>query len=366
MLKDFFDHDYLDEQESYYFGDSQDGALLDEEEVGEAEESVVDHDGEEVRAPSEALLNSEPDPEAMSYADSVDQLMSDFKSKKIDINKFSICMKPHCDRLAKNIAYRRRVTEKYLIDDFSQYLQILCITTLMERFDVEKGSFLNYLYSTGLFESGSFFAKNRLGVDTVGGRISYMVRDHRFADRVITNEDVESAKAAFSAQLLEDTTIKQAHETRKPRARNNITRPLTKACQEIKKVRRKLCLTQREFAELLHIDYERLRSYEYGRAQTPSHILDAARNLIVTYYGSDEAPDVSWTKKERMSDIVQRWIKQLEMAEMPFSKVAEALGVSRMTISRWRNNQTRPDTRILLDMQRYVDALERKVVTTTH
>ncbi len=291
----------------------------------------------------------------------IDMAVSDYFEQKIDTNKLARKMKPHCDRIALSVANRRRARERYLIEDFSQYLQILCITTLLDRYDTSRGTFLNYLYSTALFESGAFFMKNRLGVNTVGEKISYMVRDTNFAGRIISQSLLENAKNKFNRLLKEDDSINKTTK-RAARRRSIPVKPVSNDHEEIKTIRNKLCLTQREFAEMLHIDYERLRSYEYGRASTPVHIIKSARDLLLSYEMSGDEPDTEWTQEESMSDIIERWATQLGLGSASYASIAETLGVSRMTISRWKNNQTRPGSRTLLEIQRYVDSLQRKLV----
>jgi transcriptional regulator with XRE-family HTH domain len=319
-------------------------------EISMVSDTKNDHTGSSEHLFADALENN-----------TVDMAVSDYFEQKIDTNELARKMKPHCDRVALSVANRRRVRERYLIEDFSQYLQILCVTNLLDRYDSSRGTFLNYLYSTALFESGAFFMKNRLGVNTAGDKISYMVRDTNFANRVLSQDMVEEAKNTFTRLLQRDDSINQATKRAKRRS-NNLVKTVSNDHEQIKEIRKKLCLTQREFAEMLHIDYERLRSYEYGRASTPAHILKAAQDLALSYASSDDEPDTTWTTDESMAEILERWATQLGLHGSSYANIAETLGVSRMTISRWKNNQTRPGIRTLLEIQRYVDSLQRKLV----
>lgn len=108
---------------------------------------------------------------------------------------------------------------------------------------------------------------------------------------------------------------------------------------ELVKIRHQLGYSQDLFAKALNIGVPCLASYEYGRtAGVPAHVMAAARGLLQEL-GCNDAKEF---ENIPMSKILDRWATQLSIPYSDDNALSKALTVSKATISRWKNNKTRP------------------------
>ena len=109
--------------------------------------------------------------------------------------------------------------------------------------------------------------------------------------------------------------------------------------EELVNIRHQLCYSQELFANALNIGVPCLASYEYGRTSgVPENIMGIARGLL-NEVGSADAKEY---ENIPMNEILSKWAKQLGIAYEDDVSLSKALTVSPATISRWKNNKTRP------------------------
>lgn len=109
--------------------------------------------------------------------------------------------------------------------------------------------------------------------------------------------------------------------------------------EELVNIRHLLSYSQDLFAKALNIGVPCLASYEYGRTTgVPENIMKAARELLdeIGCTNSKEFENIP------MSKILEKWAKQLNIDYSDDIPLSKALTVSPATISRWKNNKTRP------------------------
>lgn len=109
--------------------------------------------------------------------------------------------------------------------------------------------------------------------------------------------------------------------------------------EELVNIRHQLCYSQDVFAKALGIGVPRLASYEYGRTSgVPDKVMDTARGLL------DEVgcADAKEYENIPMSKILAQWAKELGIDYDDDIALSKVLTVSTATISRWKNNKTRP------------------------
>ena len=112
-----------------------------------------------------------------------------------------------------------------------------------------------------------------------------------------------------------------------------------------------LGLRNQDYAFALGIGLPRLSSYIYGRtASVPDEVMEKARGLLA------EEPH----RRERlkrfdrdMSVILTDWMKRLGTNDD--EDMGTTLGVTKMTIYRWRNNETKPDATALARYEQRID-----------
>jgi DNA-binding transcriptional regulator YiaG len=139
-----------------------------------------------------------------------------------------------------------------------------------------------------------------------------------------------------------------------PRARRAATpnreTKLSDDQRELVEIIEGLGIHNQDFAAALGIGLPRLSSYIYGRtASVPDTVMQMAREL------RDEDPQAKAKRdrfKKPMSQILNQWQKQLEVDNDP--ELAQCLGVTKMTIFRWRNDQTKPDQTALVRYEQMV------------
>ncbi|WP_432263270.1 hypothetical protein [Cupriavidus sp. TMH.W2] len=145
-----------------------------------------------------------------------------------------------------------------------------------------------------------------------------------------------------TAEADAETVAAPALQRRAPRARRGSaarTEDLSKEQRELVEICEGLGLRNQDFAAALGIGLPRLSSYIYGRtASVPEDIMTMARQM------RDEDPEAK-ARQERfnrpMSQILNEWASDLEIDND--AELAVTLGVTKMTIFRWRNNETKPD-----------------------
>ena len=104
-------------------------------------------------------------------------------------------------------------------------------------------------------------------------------------------------------------------------------------------IRHQLGYSQELFAEAWGLGVPRLASYEYGRtAGVPKAVMDKARELL----NEVGCADIKEYENVPMSKILAGWAKQMGIPYEEDIALSKALTVSPATISRWKNDKTRP------------------------
>lgn len=131
--------------------------------------------------------------------------------------------------------------------------------------------------------------------------------------------------------------------------------------QELVDIRRKLNLSQAQFAEELGIGVPRLSSYEYGRAgRVPEWIMTAARGLSNKNGYTQESVRMKFDELD-MPTILQGWAKALDVDYEDNRQLAALLGTSVSTITRWKKNLIRPSLQSLVFHEHMVDQAKQKL-----
>jgi DNA-binding transcriptional regulator YiaG len=118
-------------------------------------------------------------------------------------------------------------------------------------------------------------------------------------------------------------------------------------------------LRKQDFAAELGIGLSRLSSYLYGHTlAVPPEILQTARLLLKEHRRIPSERQRELAKP--MDKLIAQWMRKLGV--QTDVAVAELLGVSTMTIHRWRNNVVRPDKTALVRYAGIVDALSARVL----
>ncbi|WP_223508697.1 MULTISPECIES: hypothetical protein [unclassified Pseudomonas] len=126
--------------------------------------------------------------------------------------------------------------------------------------------------------------------------------------------------------------------------------------QELVDIGNKLGLRNQDYAFALGIGLPRLSSYIYGRtASVPDDVMNKARALF-----AEEPLRVERLKRfnRPMSQIFQEWEKRLNPKND--EDLATMLGVTKMTIYRWRNDETKPDPTALARYEQWIDEYEKR------
>ena len=117
-------------------------------------------------------------------------------------------------------------------------------------------------------------------------------------------------------------------------------------------------IRNQDFAVLLGIGLPRLSSYIYGRtASVPKDVMERARALLAEQ-GQANAENRQRFSGE-MSTILAGWEKAL--GTKTNEEFANFLGITTMTIHRWRTNETRPDLTALVRYQALVEQLKLRM-----
>lgn len=315
-----------------------------------------------------------------------------FKDKRIDEDQFARLIFPTLQRLAKVVGYRQGVDP----DDLTSELWILTRTKLVETFDPAslpsaKCGIEPFLMGCArLIASPNGVRNLRAPMEEIC--LSDIKSDgwkNNDADSVSGQEFIENVPDPHSDSALFDThrqrmldeiqlrlcdnqkkaswstgnisgQMKKEQKNMKKSAvpgvrlvaqkRQKIALPMPpkrppKAAklspdqEELVNIRHQLCYSQDVFAKALGIGAPRLASYEYGRTSgVPEKVMDTARGLL------DEVgcADAKEYENIPMSKILAQWAKELGIDYDDDIALSKILTVSTATISRWKNNKTRP------------------------
>jgi len=311
-----------------------------------------------------------------------------FREKRINEDQFASLIFPTLQRLAKVIGFRQGVDS----DDLTSELWILARTKLVETFDptllpnAECGIEPFLMKCARLISSRNGVRSLRAPQEEIcvsdikpGGDA-----DSMFGEELIENlPDLNSDSALFDAyrqKMLNEIQLRLCDNQKKvPWPTRNISghtkkeqtrmkksavpgvrlveQELTKNTlpmppkrppkaallsidqEELVNIRHKLSYSQDIFAKALGIGVPRLASYEYGRTSgVPETVMETARGLL------DEVgcADAKEYENIPMSKILTQWAEQLGIDYSDDIALSKALTVSSATISRWKNNKTRP------------------------
>lgn len=126
--------------------------------------------------------------------------------------------------------------------------------------------------------------------------------------------------------------------------------------QELVDIGSKLGLRNQDYAFALGIGLPRLSSYIYGRtASVPDEVMKKARALF-----AEEPLRVERLKRfnRPMSKIFEEWETRLN--PKTDEDLATMLGVTKMTIYRWRNDETKPDPTALARYEQWIGEYEKR------
>lgn len=315
-----------------------------------------------------------------------------FKDKRIGEDQFASLIFPTLKRLAKVIGYRQGVDP----DDLASELWILTRTKLVEAFDpaslpsAECGIEPFLMGCARLISSPNGVRNLRAPSEEIC--VSDIRPDgckNNESDSISGQEFIENVPDSHSDSALSDTyrqrmldeiqlrlcdnqkkaswstkniggQIKKEQENMKKSAvpgvrlvaqkRQNNALPMPpkrppKAAklsldqEELVNIRHQLSYSQDVFAKALGIGVPCLASYEYGRTSgVPLAVMETARGLL------DEigCADVKEYENIPMNKILAGWAKQMGIPYEEDITLSKALTVSPATISRWKNNKTRP------------------------
>ncbi|WP_200874355.1 helix-turn-helix domain-containing protein [Ferrovum myxofaciens] len=132
---------------------------------------------------------------------------------------------------------------------------------------------------------------------------------------------------------------------------------------ELRHIRETLGYSQAVMAHRLGIGVPTYSSYEYGRTgKVPEQIMTIAREELVL---EERQVNTLRTKyKADMSSIVRRWAVMAGVDPDNNQELAALCGVSIPTISRWRNNQIKPELDALVRYEQNVTdriAIRKKI-----
>ena len=315
-----------------------------------------------------------------------------FKDKRIDENQFAVFIFPTLKRLAKVVGYRQGIDP----DDLASELWILTRTKLVETFDP---AFLSN--SECGIESFLMGCAKRISSSNGVRNLRAPPEEICVSDfeRELINDDMElmsnlsvienipdpysesALSDAYRQGMLDEIQLHLCDNQRnrlgptenmgiqvnqeqinmkkstvpgvrlvavKERPNNALPMPpkrppkaakLSPDQEELVNIRHQLCYSQELFANALNIGVPCLASYEYGRTSgVPENIMGIARGLL-NEVGCADAKEY---ENIPMNKILAKWAKQLGIAYEDDVALSKALTVSPATISRWKNNKTRP------------------------
>ena len=316
-----------------------------------------------------------------------------FKDKRIDESQFAVFIFPTLKRIAKIVGYRQDVDP----DDLASELWILTCTKLVEAFDPKLNSACGvepYLMGCAMRISSPNGVRNlrapreEIYVSDCMSEFEHQFQneDMELMNSISVTESVpdpysESALADTYRKIMLDEILLRLCDNQKSKScptkdisgqvtkeleymmksavpgvrlvvqeRQNIVLPMPpkrppKAAklspdqEELVNIRIQLCYSQDLFAKALGIGVPCLASYEYGRTSgVPEQVIKTARELLEEV-GCADAKEY---ENIPMNEILAKWAKQLGIAYEDDIALSKALTVSSATISRWKNNKTRP------------------------
>jgi hypothetical protein len=158
--------------------------------------------------------------------------------------------------------------------------------------------------------------------------------------------DLTAAKAAKSGKKgkADDADQKQ--------------RELSPDQKELVDIIAKLEIRNQDFAVLLGIGLPRLSSYIYGRtASVPQDVMERAREILTEQ--SKANAELRQRFSGTMAEILVGWEQALGTETN--EEIANYLGVTTMTIHRWRTNETRPDLTALVRYNTMVEQIKLRL-----
>lgn len=146
-----------------------------------------------------------------------------------------------------------------------------------------------------------------------------------------------------------------AAKAKKPQTRGERMR--NKNASELVAIREQLGMSQAEFSISLGESRDRIVNIENGRVKViPPELLDHARSLLESEQATRVGPLESLQSKT-MNELIDDWWRQIDAKDD--KEGALMLGVSGMTVIRWRGGQIRPKPNDLLYLQKKVERLAR-------
>lgn len=128
--------------------------------------------------------------------------------------------------------------------------------------------------------------------------------------------------------------------------------------QELVDIMERLEMRNHDFAVHLGIGVPRLSSYIYGQTvSVPDEVMAKAREVF-----TEQSQSLAGVKKQfekKMSVIIDQWKHRLSANTN--EQLAKYLGVTTMTIHRWRTDATQPDLTALVRYEQQVDRLELRL-----
>jgi DNA-binding XRE family transcriptional regulator len=313
-----------------------------------------------------------------------------FKDKRIDESQFAAFIFPTLKRLAKIVGYRQGVDT----EDLASELWILTRARLVETFDpkLSQGGIETFLMGCARRISSTngirnlrppqeemcvsdiqFDGWNNNDTDSVSSQefienvpdphsesaLSDVYRQ-RMLDEIQLRLCDNKKKIGLSTKYIGDQANKEPKNMKKSavpgvklvptkeRPNNALPMPpkrppkaatLSMDQEELVNIRHQLSYSQELFAKALGIGVPCLASYEYGRTSgVPENIMETAKRLLHEV-GCTDAKKYEGVP---MSEILAKWAEQLDIPYENDVALSKALTVSTATISRWKNNKTRP------------------------
>ncbi|WP_137925366.1 hypothetical protein [Cupriavidus sp. 2SB] len=222
------------------------------------------------------------------------------------------------------------------------------------------------LENVGLVDSEPIDRDQVIDSRTAAAKMALAFRRHLNGEEKMSNLGVFDldpliapvAPAPESAAADKNLEALPAPAAPKPRVRRaNRNETLSADQLELVQICADLQMRNQDFAAALGIGLPRLSSYIYGRtASVPADIMTAARKL------RDEEPEAMARREmfnRPMSDILGRWANDLQVESD--TDLATILGVTKMTIFRWRTDETKPDNTALNRYEQVVRTFKNRL-----
>lgn len=153
--------------------------------------------------------------------------------------------------------------------------------------------------------------------------------------------------------------LKNTYKSTTPGRRKGQTRTiLSEDQQELVSIGEEMGVRNQDYAVLLGIGLPRLSSYIYGRtASVSKEVMAKARQLLEEHKTTNGVRSNKFDKP--MSEILTDWEQRLSTTEN--IGIANLIGVTTMTIHRWRKNENKPDATALTRYDHIVSTLEARM-----